>query len=85
MISAKLFGFKEEPYFKAEEGATQVPQINANSLTAEYEQVIQQSSSYLRSSAVYKTSGATHRAVITRFSARFDAAGLFVLKEVDKL
>jgi hypothetical protein len=23
VISAKLFGFKEEPYFKAEEGATQ--------------------------------------------------------------
>ena len=32
VISAKLFGFKEEPYFKAEEGATQPPQINANSL-----------------------------------------------------
>jgi LemA protein len=32
VISAKLFGFKEEPYFKAEEGATQVPQINANTL-----------------------------------------------------
>jgi len=32
VISAKLFGFKEEPYFKAEEGARQVPQINANSL-----------------------------------------------------
>lgn len=32
VISAKLFGFKEEPYFKAEEGAKQVPQINANSL-----------------------------------------------------
>lgn len=32
VISAKLFGFKEEPYFKAEEGATQVPTINANSL-----------------------------------------------------
>jgi LemA protein len=32
VISAKLFGFREEPYFKAEEGATQVPQINANSL-----------------------------------------------------
>ena len=32
VISAKLFGFKEEPYFKAEEGASQVPQINANSL-----------------------------------------------------
>ena len=32
VISAKLFGFKEEPYFKAEEGATQPPSINANSL-----------------------------------------------------
>jgi len=32
VISAKLFGFKEEPYFKAEEGAKAVPQLNANSL-----------------------------------------------------
>jgi LemA protein len=32
VISAKLFGFKEEPFFKAEEGATQPPTINANSL-----------------------------------------------------
>lgn len=32
VISAKLFGFKEEPFFKAEEGARQVPQIDANSL-----------------------------------------------------
>jgi len=32
VISAKLFGFKEEPYFKAEEGAKEVPSINANSL-----------------------------------------------------
>lgn len=32
VISAKLYGFKEEPYFRAEEGARQVPQINANSL-----------------------------------------------------
>src|SRR5688572_33438680 len=32
VISAKLFGFKEEPYFKAEEGAQQPPTINANSL-----------------------------------------------------
>lgn len=32
VISAKLFGFQEEPYFRAEEGARQVPQINANSL-----------------------------------------------------
>jgi LemA protein len=32
VITAKIFGFAEEPYFKAEEGAKQVPQINANSL-----------------------------------------------------
>ena len=32
VISAKLFGFKEEPYFKAEEGAQAAPTINANSL-----------------------------------------------------
>jgi LemA protein len=32
VISAKLFGFKEEPFFKADETARQVPQINANSL-----------------------------------------------------
>jgi len=32
VISAKLFGFKEEPYFKAEDAARQVPQINSNSL-----------------------------------------------------
>jgi len=32
VIGAKLFGFKEEPYFKAEDTARQVPQINANSL-----------------------------------------------------
>ena len=32
VISAKLFGFKEEPYFRAEEGAAQPPTINANSL-----------------------------------------------------
>ncbi|HET6854647.1 MAG TPA: LemA family protein [Pyrinomonadaceae bacterium] len=32
VISAKLFGFKEEPYFRAEEGARAVPQINSNSL-----------------------------------------------------
>ena len=34
VISAKLFGFKEEPYFKAEEGTTQVPKIDSNSLRA---------------------------------------------------
>jgi len=32
VISAKLFGFKEEPYFKAEEGARQAPKIDANTL-----------------------------------------------------
>ena len=32
VISAKLYGFKEEPYFKAEEGARQAPRIDANSL-----------------------------------------------------
>jgi LemA protein len=32
VISAKLFGFREEPYFKAEEAATQVPKIDANTL-----------------------------------------------------
>ncbi|MEP6635697.1 MAG: LemA family protein [Acidobacteriota bacterium] len=32
VISAKLFGFKEEPYFKAEEGAKAVPKIDSNSL-----------------------------------------------------
>ena len=32
VISAKLFGFKEEPYFRADETSKQVPQINANSL-----------------------------------------------------
>src|SRR5688572_9738260 len=34
VISAKLFGFKEEPYFKAEEGATQAPKIDSNTLRA---------------------------------------------------
>ena len=32
VISAKLFGFKEEPYFKAVEGAARPPTLNANSL-----------------------------------------------------
>jgi LemA protein len=32
VISAKLFGFKEEPYFKAEEGTREVPRIDANTL-----------------------------------------------------
>ncbi len=32
VISAKLYGFKEEPYFKAEEGAATVPKIDSNTL-----------------------------------------------------
>src|SRR5688572_14559987 len=32
VIGAKLYGFKEEPYFRAEEGAAQPPTINSNSL-----------------------------------------------------
>ncbi|PWT94961.1 MAG: LemA family protein [Blastocatellia bacterium] len=32
VISAKLFGFKEEPYFKADEAAKEVPKLNANTL-----------------------------------------------------
>jgi LemA protein len=32
VISAKLYGFKEEPYFKADEGAKAVPKIDANSV-----------------------------------------------------
>lgn len=34
VIGAKLYGFKEEPYFKAEEGATQAPKIDSGSLRA---------------------------------------------------
>jgi LemA protein len=30
VIGAKLYGFKEEPFFKAEEGARQAPQIDPN-------------------------------------------------------
>lgn len=30
VIAAKIYGFKEEPYFKAEEGARQVPHIDPN-------------------------------------------------------
>ncbi|HEX8188575.1 MAG TPA: LemA family protein [Pyrinomonadaceae bacterium] len=30
VIAAKMYGFKEEPYFKAEEGARQAPQIDPN-------------------------------------------------------
>jgi LemA protein len=32
VISAKIFGFKEEPYFKADEGARQVPRFDPNTL-----------------------------------------------------
>ena len=32
VITASLFGFPEEPYFRAQEGAQAAPQINANSL-----------------------------------------------------
>jgi LemA protein len=32
VISAKIFGFAEEPYFRADPNAQTVPQINANSL-----------------------------------------------------
>ena len=32
VITASLFGFKEEPYFKADEGAKEVPKINADSI-----------------------------------------------------
>jgi LemA protein len=32
VISAKLFGFKEEPYFKADEASKEVPKLNSDSL-----------------------------------------------------
>lgn len=32
VIGAKLYGFKEEPFFRAEEGARQAPRINSESL-----------------------------------------------------
>ena len=32
VIGAKMYGFKEEPYFKAEEGARQVPHIDPNAM-----------------------------------------------------
>jgi LemA protein len=32
VITASLFGFKEEPFFKAEEGAKEVPKINSNEI-----------------------------------------------------
>jgi LemA protein len=32
VLSAKLYGFPEEPYFKAEDAARQVPRLNSNDL-----------------------------------------------------
>jgi LemA protein len=32
VISAKMFGFREEPYFKADETAKEVPKLDSNSL-----------------------------------------------------
>jgi LemA protein len=32
VIAAKMYGFKEEPYFKAEEGARQAPHIDPNAM-----------------------------------------------------
>ena len=32
VIAAKLYGFKEEPYFKADEGAREVPRIDPNAI-----------------------------------------------------
>lgn len=32
VLSAKLFGFKEEPFFRADEGSRQAPRINSESL-----------------------------------------------------
>ena len=32
VIGAKIYGFKEEPYFKAEEGARQAPRIDPNAM-----------------------------------------------------
>ena len=32
VLGAKLYGFKEEPYFKAEEGARQAPRIDPNAM-----------------------------------------------------
>ncbi|HSE23091.1 MAG TPA: LemA family protein [Pyrinomonadaceae bacterium] len=32
VVSAKLFGFGEEPYYKADEGAKQVPKLDSNTL-----------------------------------------------------
>jgi len=35
VIAAKLYGFKEEPYFKADEAAKEVPKLNANTLRSD--------------------------------------------------
>lgn len=32
VIAAKMYGFKDEPYFRAEEGAREAPKLNADSL-----------------------------------------------------
>jgi LemA protein len=32
VLTASIFGFKEEPYFKADEGAKEVPKINSNDI-----------------------------------------------------
>ena len=40
VISAKLFGFKEEPYFRAEEGAAQRAADQREFIAAKSEQVI---------------------------------------------
>ena len=32
VIGAKIYGFKDEPYFRAEEGAREAPKINADSI-----------------------------------------------------
>lgn len=32
VLTASIFGFKEEPYFKAEEGSREAPRINSNDL-----------------------------------------------------
>jgi LemA protein len=34
VLTASLFGFKEEPYFKADEGAHEAPKLDANSMRA---------------------------------------------------
>ncbi|MDQ1522646.1 MAG: hypothetical protein QOE47_570, partial [Pyrinomonadaceae bacterium] len=32
VLAAKLYGFKEEPYFKAEESARQAPRFDPNTM-----------------------------------------------------